>query len=206
MMSQSILTAGPRAVAGLRAAALLLFIFSSQLSYSKDLFLYGDLSFGGDKIADTESDRDIDAGGFMHLAIGKEKALENDLILSGSFGMKFDAIFIEDQNGDDGTALFIRFPIEVILDKRFDERQRIGAGLSYQLSPNFDVSDERGGEIGGYSFKNALGILANYSYQFGESAYVGLKYTAIDYQLRRDGTGRGKIDGNSASVFLKLSL
>ncbi len=120
------------------------------------------VTFGGDELAevlvthdgDTDAE-DIHAGELFYISGGAIFPIANtDFSLQTTIGWHTDSIIAS--NGDVG---FDRFPLEVISFYNF-KQHRLGAGLTYNLSPELDLDDAGGSNI---EFKNALGYLFEYN-------------------------------------------
>jgi len=103
----------------------------------------------------------------------------------------------------DGEASFDAFPIELGLFNSWNKHE-IGAGLSYHLNPSHELefSNIASGTV---DFDNASGLFLQYNYIFSQSAsssngnntYVGIKYTAMDYEA-----DNFIFDANSLGIYL----
>ena len=105
----------------------------------------------------------------------------------------------EGVTASNAEAGFDRFPIEII---RFyqHKQHRIGAGLTYGLSPTLDLSDAGGENV---KFKYALGFVIEYNYLLGPEdlgldLVLGMHYASISYQIE-------SIDGAAASTRNKIN-
>jgi hypothetical protein len=186
--------------------SLFLLIFGiSSSQVQANWFLYGDLSFGGDKMTDLDSFHDINGGGLFHIAFGREKALNEDTYLTGALGIKSDVSIGDETNGNDLTATFRRFPIDVGLDMQLNESNRLGFGLTYHLKPKLKLENEDGTSASSVKFDNALGLTASFSQAMkNEAMLMGVKLTSLDYETRS--SPKQKVDANSISFFLKYLL
>lgn len=178
----------------------LLFLTNSTARAS-NLLLEAGLHIGGDKLAtvnflDGES-QSMDAGGMISLAAGLKSEIVKGLELRTTIGIKFDNI-----TASNGEVDFTRFPVNAMLVKK-GEVFSIGIGATYHLNPEFKAS----GFTGGYtaSYNNALGFIAEVDYALNEKAYLGLKATAIDYEINGIFTST-KINGNSIGVVIGVSF
>lgn len=151
------------------------------------------VDFGGDRLTtavftngDTE---DINAGELFSASIGMVFENTDNLETQFTFGIKAD--FITASNGDiDWT----RFPLELLQFYKTD-RWRLGAGLTYHLSPDLSGSGVASGVDA--SFDDALGVVVEMDRFFGDNAYFGVRYTSIDYEV-----GAYTFDGSSVGMLL----
>jgi hypothetical protein len=139
------------------------------------VFLYGAMTFGGETLA-TTGDYDLDAGGKFHLAAGYEKPL-NWGAFRITFGYKFDSL-----EADNGDASISRLPVEAVVYKRLAERHKLGGGLVYEISPEYEINIDGDGS-NTFDFDNAVGVTGFYSYSIGSYEW-GLRHTFIEYESR----------------------
>ncbi|MGD2074805.1 MAG: hypothetical protein PVG38_07790 [Gammaproteobacteria bacterium] len=173
-----------------------------------DWFVGLGLTHGGEKLADVELeydgdtiDEDLRGGDLITLAAGIVVYLPLPaLSVQSSIGYHFDEI-----SSDDGDIRFDRYPLELIPFYNF-RKHRIGAGISYHLSPKLDLKELGGPKV---KFDNALGWLVEYDYKFSgwkQSGFVvGMRYMWIDYEVDKvDGTrvSGADIDGNHFGVHM----
>lgn len=176
-------------------------IEESQTSYR--FMLSTGLTGDGDELGEvytysTFGSRDsetIYAGSLWYIGVGVEFLFENDLSLEMLLGYHFDSV-----DGDDGSVGFDRIPLDLNVIKTFD-KHRVGLGLSYHVSPEFDLADAGGPT---FEFDDALGLSLNYGYQF-DGFILGFKYLSIDYELDNIngfGVGTGEVDGSYFGIFI----
>ena len=104
-----------------------------------------------------------------------------------SIGYHTDAV--GDYNDD---ITFDRYPLELIPFYNFSNH-RIGAGLSYHLSPELDLKEIGGPKV---EFDDALGWLVEYDYSFSgwenDGVVLGVRYLWIDIaQIKTSGPKDG---------------
>jgi hypothetical protein len=169
--------------------------FSSYVYADGGPVVYGALTFGGDTLASTEGEygTDLDAGGLIHLAAGYEWRLAASG-LRFTIGYKFDSI--EASNGD---ADISRFPLELVYYRLINERHALGAGLVYELSPEFDISIDGLGSDS-VDFVDASGYVIYYGYVTSFGLEYGGRYTLIDYKSDSLGT----TDANNFGFYVKM--
>ena len=152
--------------------------------------------FGGDAIAEvvfTNGDREtIRANEGFYFGAGASalnEARTMEVELSGNF--KVGGV-----SGSNGDVDWRRFPLEALWFYRL-EKVRLGGGLTYHVNPKLDGS----GVVGGLDlkFKNALGIVLQGDWRFGEHVTLGLRYTSIEYEVKGGGAS-GKAKGNGLGV------
>lgn len=103
-------------------------------------------------------------------------------------GVKLDTI-----EAENGSAKFVRFPLEAIYMYRSTEEISVGGGLSYHLNPK--VSGDGIASPVGAKFDNALGFVLMLDYALPTNVYFGAKFTKIDYEIQGD-----SFSGNSIGV------
>ena len=180
-----------------------LFLFSCS-SYADNFVIDGGLHFGGDRLVtiynDNGTSQDVKAGQLLSVAGGYIFELSESMDMSVTFGLKVDSARIN--NGDDGKVSFTRYPLNVLLFHR-TEAWRFGAGLTYHLNPELKIETSYYSDT--YEFEDALGMLAEVRYYFTDRAFVGGRYTKIEYELN-DGPYNYKFDGSSTGIVLGINI
>lgn len=143
--------------------------------------LFAGLTFGGDEIAEIEyedgSDASIDAGGLVYFG-GDIRYRSPDIPLDVQFNLGYHT---DSSNAENGDTSFDRIVVEAIPFYRIDENHRIGAGISYHLSPEFEIDFD--GMSDTVDFDNALGLVLEYGYNFDSiDGTLALRYNLIDYE------------------------
>jgi hypothetical protein len=159
-------------------------------------FLKAGIDLGGDRIVDvgfTDGSRDsIKANeGFY---FGGGASIVNDagtIEVELSLSYKTAAV-----TGDNGDVDFGRFPLEALVFYRL-EKFRLGGGLTYHVDPKLDGS----GILSSVNldFDNALGLVVQGDYRFGEHVTLGLRYTSIKYEASAPFTATYKGNGLGVS-------
>ena len=164
------------------------------------------LTHGGDELAevklyydDDSHDEDLRGGELITIAAGIVFYLpQPSWSLQTSIGYHTDAV--GDYNDD---ITFDRYPLELIPFYNFSNH-RIGAGLSYHLSPELDLKEIGGPKV---KFDDALGWLVEYDYSFSgwenDSVVLGVRYLWIDYEVdkvNKVGTPGIDVDGNHVGI------
>ena len=177
----------------------------SFTSKAADFVLDGGLHFGGDTLAivyknQSGNQQEIKAGQLVSVAVGARFDVSESLEMPVTFGIKFDAASFDDYYGNKVDVTFIRYPVNALLLYKA-EKWRLGGGLTYHLNPEFKVK-------GGYydyskKFKDALGYLLEVRYFFSDNAYVGSRYTHIEYEVK---SSSQTVDGTSVGVVLGANL
>lgn len=133
---------------------------------------------GGDKIVNvtfTNGQTDsIRANEGLYLGAGVSVLNDDkDLEFLGTVNYKFTSI-----HASNGDIDWTRIPLDALLFYRM-ESFRVGAGLTYVMSPKLSGS----GVAGGVNTKvdDALGFLVQADYLLGKVA-LGLRYTALDFK------------------------
>ena len=164
------------------------------------------LTHGGDELAEVEliydddsHDEDLRAGELITIAAGIVVYFPlPSWSLQTSIGYHTD-----DVGNYNDDIKFDRYPLELIPFYNFSNH-RIGAGLSYHLSPELDLKEIGGPKV---EFDDALGWLVEYDYSFSgwenDGFVLGVRYLWIDYEvdkvsnIRTPGTD---VDGNHIGI------
>lgn len=153
------------------------------------------LTYGGEKLAETKVeydgntiDEDLRGGDLITFAAGLVTYLpRREWSFQTTIGYHLDEV-----SADNGDIRFERYPLEFIPFYN-SGNHRVGAGLSYHLSPKLNLKDIGGPKV---AFDNALGWLVEYDYSFvgwsKSGLLVGVRYLWIDYEI-------DKINGTPAS-------
>ena len=173
-----------------------------------DWFVGFGLTHGGDELAEVEvyydddsHDEDLRAGELITIAAGIVVYFPMpSWSLQTSIGYHTDGV--GDYNDD---IKFDRYPLELIPFYNF-RNHRLGAGLSYHLSPELDLKEIGGPKV---KFDDALGWLVQYDYSFSgwESGgfVLGVRYLWIDYEVDKVNsfsTSGVEIDGNHVGIHI----
>ncbi len=169
---------------------------------------------GGDKVGEigvtlgNQSERtNISAGGNFIASVGRAFPVGvSGMSIQATIGWHWEGV-----SASNGDAGFDRYPLEIIPFYQF-KQHRIGAGLTYGLSPTLDLTDAGGEKV---KFKDSLGFLIEYDYMF-EHEYpdldliIGLRYASIDYDtVSNHGntvTGLDDIDGSYGGIVLGVGF
>jgi len=92
---------------------------------------------------------------------------------------------IDDITASNGDVSWSRWPIDALVFYRAPS-VRVGGGLTYHLNPDLSGS----GVVGGLNvkFKDALGFLFQVDWRITEKLNLGLRYTALDYDVEGSNT------------------
>ena len=171
-----------------------------------DWFVGFGLTHGGDELAEVEvyydddsHDEDLRAGELITIAAGIVVYFPMpSWSLQTSIGYHTDGV--GDYNDD---IKFDRYPLELIPFYNFGNH-RLGAGLSYHLSPELDLKEIGGPKV---EFDDALGWLVEYDYSFSgweNGGFVlGVRYLWIDYEVDKVSnisTPSTDVDGNHFGI------
>ena len=173
-----------------------------------DWFVGFGLTHGGDELAEVEvkydgdrHDEDLRAGELITVSGGIVVYFPQPAwSLQTSIGYHTDSV------GDyDDDITFERYPLELIPFYNFN-KHRIGAGLSYHLSPELDLKEIGGPKV---KFDDALGWLVEYDYSFSgweKGGFVlGVRYMWIDYEVDKVGSfsvSGAEVDGNHVGIHI----
>lgn len=175
-------------------------LFSNSAQAEVEAILTAGLELGGEDLV-TTSESDLTAGGGISLGAGLSfSPADSSLSLRTVIHYLFDTV---EFTSPDGEASANSFPIEVGLFNSWNKHE-IGTGLSYHLNPSHELEFFNMGS-GTVDFEDASGYFLQYNYIFsqsgsssnGNNSYVGIKYTAMDYELQND-----TIDANSLGIYI----
>ncbi len=172
-------------------------LFASASSYAVDFMLEAGLHFGGDELVaatftsgNTET---IEAGGFYNISAGVAFDISDKVVSRVTLGFKEDSI-----TAGNGDISFSRNTIDALFLYKTDQ-WLFGGGLTYHTSVKLSGSGLASGI--GAEFDNALGFLLEVDYMYSKKAYVGGRYTVIDYDTVPSTTVNAvTVDGNSIGV------
>jgi len=176
------------------AAVLLV---STAVNAQDPWLVRGAFEAGGDELISLTFEdgerEEIEAGGRIHLEVGKQlglfagsPALRTEL----SVGYKYDSV-----NATNGDLAFNRFTLNAVQYYQYNDKFRLGVGVTYHLSPTlevdiFGIDDEVEGD-------DSLGFMLAIDYAFSERVNVGVRATQIDYE----GDEFSEISGNSVGIY-----
>ena len=180
-------------------------VFASNPQHGISWLINGGLTAGGDKIALVQIASGNSSLDTVNIKAGELFFLSGGMIVdlpSSNFSVQTTIGWHTDSiSASNGSVGFDRYPLEIIPFYQLGESHRLGAGVTYHLSPELDLADANGGT---YEFENSLGFLLEYDYKFNNSAMLGLRYTFIDYEIDSiDGTNAVSttdINGNHAGL------
>lgn len=184
----------------LRHIAISFILFYSSSVFATNLVLEAGVHSGGDTLAtvqfidgDTQS---IKAGGLISFAVGAGFDINETFESQLTFGYKFDSA-----DAENGDIEFTRMPINAIFLYK-SAQWRFGGGLTYHLDPTLEVSGAGAGFASNTDYDDALGFLLDARYFFSQRAYVGGRFTFIEYESQAGAT----FDGNSIGVVIGAVL
>lgn len=167
-----------------------------------DVIIEGGLHFGGDTMTsispNTNRSEKLKAGNGLEVGIGIKFDILKSFEVITTIGKKADA----DGADNNGEVRFDRYPLNAMILYAPDG-WRFGGGLTYHSDPFYkektDINEYR------VDFESALGVLADFRYFFSDNAYVGARYTSIEYKVQNDPAGR-IYDGSSVGIILGAYL
>lgn len=160
------------------AGFILLFISSTTFARAENnvnLFVSGGLTSGGDTFAETTDGSKLKAGGLIYFAVGANLSISQKFSIQSSLGLHFDSL-----DADNGSADFSRTFFEVLPFYSFSETFRVGLGVSYIMSPEFDSS------WNDVKFANVTAPILELNWRGGsDSIWWGFRYSSIDLEAER---------------------
>jgi hypothetical protein len=169
------------ALPGLLSAAFVALLASPSCADVLPTFKAG-IDVGGDTLISVptsggsgSSTKDIRAGNGLFVGAGASILSDaKDLELEITLNYKFAGISA--QNGDINWSVL---PLDALGFYRIPN-WRFGGGLSYHINPSLKGSGVAGGLNANY--KDALGLVLQADYMFGEKIKLGLRYTGVKYK------------------------
>ncbi len=133
---------------------------------------------GGDDLVET-SGEDLEAGAGLYGDIGVLHQPEGSaLSYQATFGLKLNVV-----DFDGGDADIFSLPLNFMVFYNNDAKFRFGAGVTYELSPEYTLNAPSGFSNSNIEFDDALGFAIEAGYFLNEKAFLGVRYTAIDYDM-----------------------
>jgi len=156
--------------------------------------------FGGDKILDVQysdgSSSTINAGDGIVFAGGASYVVSPEVTVQTTLGWKYQTI----QQATNGGADFTRFPLDVIAQYS-QSNLRLGAGITYHLSPSLSTSGAASTYSPSRSFDDAMGTVFQFDYTTESGFIWGLRYTDLTYKDKYS-----EVDGGSFGVHMTGSF
>ena len=160
------------------AGVILLFIFSITIARAEnnvDLFVSGGLTTGGDTFAETNDGTKLKAGGLIYLAVGINLTVSQKLTIQSSLGYHFDSL-----DADNGYADYSRTFIDVLPFYKFTDTFRVGLGVSYIMSPEYDSSWNN------VKFADTTSPILELNWRGAtDSIWWGLRYSSTDLEVEK---------------------
>jgi hypothetical protein len=106
---------------------------------------------------------------------------------------------IDDITASNGDVTWSRWPLDALVFYRMPS-VRFGGGATYHLNPDLSGS----GVVSGLNvqFKDALGFLLQVDWRITEKLNLGVRYTALDYDVE----GGGSVKSNGLGIVFSGSL
>lgn len=167
------------------------------------------LTHGGDELAEVELYYDDDSHHDEDLRAGELLTIAAGIVVYfplPSWSLQTSIGYHSDEVGDyNDDIMFDRYPLELIPFYNFS-KHRIGAGLSYHISPELDLKEIGGPKV---EFDDALGWLVEYDYSFSgwenDGVVLGVRYLWIDYdvdKINKVRTSGIDVDGNHVGIHI----
>ena len=135
---------------------------------------------GGENLVETTAS-DLDAGGLLYFGGGiLVEQQESNLSFQATLGYKFDYVDFYTSFGP-GDATISSLPLELTAYIR-NNNIRIGGGIAYHIDPEYEFCVDSLG-CDHYNFDDALGLIAELSIDLQQLAFIGFRYTNIDYEI-----------------------
>ena len=133
---------------------------------------------GGEDLVKT-SGEDLQAGAGFYADIGVLHQPEGSAIsYQATFGLKLNLVSFEG-----GDADIFSLPLNAMVFYNGDNKFRFGAGFTYELSPEYSLNAPSGFSDNNIEFDDSLGFSLEMGYLLNEKAFLGARYTSIDYDM-----------------------
>ena len=146
--------------------------------------------FANGDTSDIKANRGLFFGGGVSI-VNATKDVETEITLSYK---------IDDITASNGDITWSRWPLDVLVFYR-TPAVRMGGGITYHLNPDLTGS----GVVSGLNvnFKDSLGLVMQVDWRVSERLNIGVRYTALDYELEGSSTS---IKSNGIGIVLSGSL
>lgn len=168
-----------------------LFLFTLMRPAWAELYLETSLEGGGDTLARSSYDDELNAGGGLRLAIGMQTWLDAD----GTSSLRLDVGYLwDDVSGSNGSAELDAMTFDAVYLINSGPHS-FGIGASWHASPRYRAT------VNGIStvtdFDDAVGPVLQYGYRFSPGLELGLRFSDMEYEA----AGR-RIDAGSFGLYL----
>lgn len=200
----------------IQAASIIFCLYASNVAYAEqyyneylsavkyDWFLDAGYTFGGDRVNQFQfadgSSSETTAGDGLHIGGGSLITINRHFQLQTSINY-----FIDYSSADNGDMRVARFTFDAIpFYKR--GKHRIGAGFSVHVNPTLFVEvNNQDTEV---DFETSYGGSIEYGYQLDKKYYIGLRGTAMNYELQDSAAdfaqalGKNELDASHVGLFV----
>ncbi len=162
---------------------------------------------GGEDLVET-SEEDLEAGAGVYGDIGVLHQPEGSpLSYQATFGLKLNFV-----DFDGGDADIVSLPLNFMMFYNNAANYRFGVGATYELSPEYTV--DGAGINTNIEFDDSLGFAIEAGYFLNEKAFLGVRYTAIDYDMpagqmlvsTSGGSPVSSIDANNLGIHIGIKF
>lgn len=163
--------------------------FAYKLGYDSGGDTFVTVTFFGGDTANIKANRGVFLGGGVSL-VNDAKDIQTEITLSYK---------VDDISATNGDITWSRWPLEVLVFYRAP-KVRVGGGVTYHLNPDLTGSGVASGL--NVNFKDSLGFIAQVDWRVADKVNLGLRYTALDYELE----GFPNVKSNGIGIVLSGSL
>lgn len=164
--------------------------FAYKLGYDTGGDTLVTVTFTNGDTANIKANRGLFLGGGVSL-LNDARNVETEITLSYK---------IDDITASNGDVTWSRWPLEALVFYR-TPKVRVGGGITYHLNPDLTGSGVASGL--NVNFKNSLGLVAQADWRVSKSFNLGLRYTAMDYELEGPSTS---VKSNGIGIVLSGRL
>jgi hypothetical protein len=143
----------------------------------------GGVTFGGDKLLsnvryDDGYSEDIQAGQFVYLYGGLRYQAVPQFSVQATLGYHVD----DTREARNGSARFVRYPVEVLGHFHLDDQVRLGGGVRFVNGARFDSDGSL--SVGDRRFDNTIGVVLEGEYVLASEFGLKLRFVSETYRAR----------------------
>jgi len=178
-------------------AGAMLFIPTANAAFIASV---GFAPFGGDNLVQT-TEEDLEAGTGLYGDLGfLLRPASSAISYQATIGLKANAV-----DFDGGDADIVSLPMNMMIFYNNASNLRFGIGATYELGPEFTFNAPPGFSDRSVEFDDALGFAIEVGYFLNEKAFLGARYTALDYEVSpNQSTAETVIDANNLGIHIGI--
>ncbi len=166
-------------------------VLSLSTPVSAELYLEAALEGGGDTLARSSFDDEVNAGGGVKLAVGVQNWLDE----AGTASLRFSVGYLwDDVSGSNGRVELDAMTFDAIYLINSGPHS-FGVGAVWHASPRYRATVD--GIAASVDFDDAIGPVLQYGYRFSPGLELGFRFSDLEYT----GSGR-RLEAGSFGVYL----